>query len=70
MCFIIATEDDVVRNDYIEEFAKLKQNYLGEVHYVQDADHSEVCYNEHYGSQVVRSSVAFLDKLIDARSSI
>ena len=64
---MIATEDGVVRNDYIEQFMEMRQNEMGEIHYVEGADHTDVVFNENYGSQVVRNSVAFLDKVIDAR---
>jgi len=66
LCYIIASEDGVVRNDYIEEFAQTNQNEMGEVHTIDGADHTDIILDESYGSQVVRASVAFLDKLVEA----
>lgn len=63
----MAAEDDVIRNDYIEDYAKLVKNKQSEIHWVHDADHTDVVLNEHYGSQVVRKSVAFLDKIINSQ---
>lgn len=64
ICFIIAREDGVVRNDYIEDYAGLAQHESTEIHEIQGADHTNVCFDPHYGSHMVRASVAFCDKLI------
>ena len=65
ICFIAATEDGVVRNDYIEDFAELSLNQQNEYHHVVGADHTDVVFDENYGSQVIRATTNFLDKLID-----
>uniref|UniRef100_A0A7S3HUJ0 Serine aminopeptidase S33 domain-containing protein n=1 Tax=Favella ehrenbergii TaxID=182087 RepID=A0A7S3HUJ0_9SPIT len=69
-CFIAATGDGVVRNDYIEDFADLTTNEEGELHRVVGADHTDVVFDQSYGSQVMRISTSFLDKLVEARSPL
>ena len=55
----------MVRNDYIEDFAELSLNEQNEYHTVVGADHTDIVFDEKYGSQVIRATTNFLDKLID-----
>ena len=64
----MAGEEDVVRNDYIEDFATLAKNEQGEIHTVPLADHTTIVLDGAYGSQVIRKSLAFLDKIISTNS--
>jgi len=67
ICFITATEDGVVRNDYIEEFAALAKHPMNELHKVVGANHTDVCFDENYGSHFVRSTLGFIRKIVARR---
>mgnify|MGYP000893295230 CR=1 FL=1 len=67
LCFIKAEKDGVVRNDYIEDVAAKGTNPLNEMHEVPGADHTDICFDEHYGSHTIRATLAFLNKLQTAR---
>lgn len=69
LCFITASADGVVRNDYIEEFSNAASNPLNELHQVEGADHTDICFDENYASHFIRATVAFLQKVISHRSS-
>ena len=67
LCFIKAEKDGVVRNDYIEDVAAKGTNALNEMHEVAGADHTDICFDEHYGSHTIRATLAFLNKLQSSR---
>ena len=46
----MAAEEDVVRNDYIEDYALLTKNEHGEIHTVPDSDHTTVVLDDLAGS--------------------
>ena len=68
MCLIVATKDGVVRNDIIEEYSRLSQNTQTEYHEIQGADHTDLCYDEHYCSHLIRLSRNFIAKVIQTRA--
>ena len=63
-----ATKDGVVRNDYIRDYAKLCRDPSSEYHEVLGADHTDVCFDERYGSHLIRASRNFFNKLIRMKS--
>ena len=67
MCFIEAKEDETVRNDYIQEYAKLCKNNQSEYHVIEESDHTTICFDENHGSQMVRHTINFLDKVTEAK---
>ena len=68
ICFIAASKDGVVRNDYIEEFARLSPSMETEFHEISGADHTDVCMDEHYCSHMIRASRNFISKVIQKRA--
>ena len=69
MCFIAASKDGVVRNDYIEEYSRLSQSSDSEYHEITGADHTDVCFDEHYCSHLIRASQYFIRKVIQKRAN-
>lgn len=67
-CFVAASKDGVVRNDYIQEYVQLCPNKLSEYHEIIGADHTDVCFDERYGSQLVRHSIDFFNRVIVSRT--
>lgn len=65
--FIVGEKEDVVRNDYIEEFAGLASNVQNEFHQIDEADHTTLIFDENFGSQTIRHTIKFLDKITGQR---
>lgn len=68
-CFIAASKDGVVRNDYIKDYSDIcrsreSDNDVSEHHEIQGADHTDVCFDERYCSHLIRASRNFFNKLI------
>lgn len=64
-CFIAASKDGVVRNDYIEDYFRLSQSTESEYHEITGADHTNVCFDEHYCSHLIRLCRKFIGKVIE-----
>ena len=60
----------MVRNDYIEEYAGAAKNPANEIHRIEEADHTNICFHAHYASHMIRASIAFLDKLVGGEDSL
>lgn len=67
-CFVAASKDGVVRNDYIRDYAQLSREPSSEYHEIVGADHTDVCFDERYGSHLIRATTNFFNKLIRMKS--
>lgn len=69
MCFIAATKDTVVRNDYIKDFASLSNSPQSEHHEVVGSNHTDITLDPHYGSHMTRACLNFMHKLASAKNN-
>ena len=59
----------MIKNNVVEDYARLATNHLNEFHTVVGGDHTNFIFDENYGSQTIRSSINFLDKVVKDREN-